>query len=68
MALVRFYRANAFRPEKLSQLATAATSKLKAQGSSTVIERVDAEVCFYLEFEAGTTLAGLSEAREFMES
>lgn len=62
--LVRFYRAGAFSAVKLQQLTATANAKLKANGSATVLERVEAELCYYLEFESGTSLAGLTDERE----
>lgn len=64
MAPVRFYRANAFTPQKLKQLTAALNNKLKIQGSATTIERIDAEFVYYIEFENGATLASLTEDRE----
>ena len=61
--LARFYRSNAISAAKLTQLTASANAALRAGGSATELSRIDAELCYYVEFDAGASLEALTDER-----
>ena len=51
-------------PEQAAQLAASLNAKLKSRGRTAQVSGISTELCFYVEFVAGTTLESLTQRRE----